>query len=279
VVKTERQHFIVFNLMVKMKYTNRTFFVSILLLFSINVFAQNPKTDIINFYAPLVHEKSLNRNNYLNKYAKQDFSVVWNYHKNDEYLGFIGDDYQRIRIKILSTAKDKKKLQTYLVKGKSAINNEIKPFQGTFTIKQIKLLTDMRWGIDDEYKNKGIKAQGVLIGEYKLYQDRNLENSGHFEGLLSALWYMTDAGEIKFDNIEFESDPYRNNQFVGIWTSYDGTKKMKSNWGDYRIPDSGDLDIGAGEFSPNKKYLKNGWESYSKALHQIENDVFNWNNK
>lgn len=258
-----------------MSIINRAFFISIFLLFSADVFAQNPKIDIVKFYEPLIFQKDLARNSYLKKYLKQDFSVVWKYHKNDESLGFIGEHYQRIRIKILSAVKDKNKLQTYIVNGKSAVDNEIKPFQGTFTIRQIKLLTDMRWGVDDEYKNKGIKAQGVLIGEYKLYQDRNLENSGFFEGLLSALWYITDAGEIKFDNIEFESDSYRNNQFVGTWTSYDRTKKIKSNWGDYRIPDSGNLDIGAGEFSPNKKYLKNGWESYSKNLHQIANDVFN----
>jgi hypothetical protein len=193
-------------------------------------------------------------------------------------LGFIGDNYQRIRIKIFSIAKDNNKPQTYIINGKSAINNEIKSFQGTFIIKHIKHLTDMHRGVDDEYKNEGIKVQGVLIGEYKLDQDRNLENSGYFEGVLSALWYINKAGEIKFDNIQFESDPYRNNQFVGIWTSYDGIKKMRSNWGDYRIPDSGDLNIGAGEFSPNEKYRKNGWESYSKALEQNLEDVFDWNN-
>jgi len=262
-----------------MKINSQTFFVLIALLFPVGILAQNAKTDVVKFYAPLILEKDLDRKNYLDNYAKRDFSVVWNHDKYDEYLGFIGDNYQRIRVKILSAVKDKKKPQTYLVKGKSAIGREIKPFQGTFVIKQIKLLSNMHSGVHDEYKNKGIKARGVLIGEYKLYQDQKLKNSGHFEGSLSALWYLTDAGEIRFDNIEFEADPYRNNQFVGTWTSYDGTKKIKSNWGDYRIPDSGDLDIGAGEFSPNKKYLKNGWESYAEALHQIENDAFDWNNK
>lgn len=259
-----------------MKYLNQTIFILTIFLFTNCVSAQNPTPELIKSYAPLLSEKGLSKNNYLEKYANKDFSAVWNYHKNDEYLGFVGDDYKRIRIKILSSVKDKEKLQTYTVKGKTAFDNEIKSFQGTFIIKQIKLLTEMRWGVDDEYKNKGIKAQGVLIGEYKLYEERKLENSGYFEGVLSALWYMTDAGEIKFDNIEFEADPYRNNQFIGTWTSYDGTRKLKSNWGDYRIPDSGDLDIGAGGFSPNSKYLKNGWKSCAENLHQIEKDTFDW---
>jgi hypothetical protein len=260
-----------------MKYLNQTIFILTIFLFTNCAYAQNPKIDLIKFYAPLISEKSFSKNNHLNKYASKDFSAVWNHHQKDEYLGFIGDDFYRIRIKILSAVKDKEKLQTYTVKGKTAIDNEIKSFQGTFTIKQVKLFTEMRWGVDDEYKNKGIKAQGVLIGEYKLYEDRNLKNSGYFEGVLSALWYMTSEGEVKFDNIEFETDPYRNNQFIGMWTRYDGTKKLKSNWGDYRIPDSGDLDVGAGEFSPNSKYLKNGWKSYAENLHQIEKDAFDWN--
>ncbi|WP_148807340.1 hypothetical protein [Campylobacter concisus] len=35
-------------------------------------------------------------------------------------------------------------------------------------------------------------------------------------------------------------------------------------WGHYRIPNSGDLDVGAGEFSPNIKYLNNGWSDFNK---------------
>ena len=35
-------------------------------------------------------------------------------------------------------------------------------------------------------------------------------------------------------------------------------------WGHYRIPNSGDLDIGVGEFSPNPKYLSNGWGNFNK---------------
>jgi hypothetical protein len=255
------------------KNINRALFILIFLLGSTNLFAQSLKVDVVEFYKPLILEKDLDTKDYVNEYARHDFSVVWRDSTNTGYLGFIGDNYQRIRIKILSIVKDNKKPQTYIITGKSAINNEIKSFQGTFVIKHIKRITKMHWGVDDEYKNKGIKAQGVLIGEYKLNQDRNLKESGYFEGTLSALWYIDKAGQVKFDDIENYSDPYRNNQFVGSWTSHNGMKKMKCNWGDYRIPDSGDLDIGAGEFSPNEKYKKNGWKSYSFD----QNDGFQWN--
>ena len=262
-----------------MKYLNQTIFILTIFLFTNCAYAQSPTPELIKSYAPLISEKSLSKNSHLDKYAGNDFSGVWNHSQKDEYLGFIGDNFHRIRVKILSAVKDKEKLQTYTVEGKTAIDNEIKSFQGTFRIKEVKLFTEMRWGADDEYKNRSIKAQGVLIGEYKLYQDRNLKNSGSFEGVLSALWYLTDEGEVKFDNIEFDADPYKNNQFIGTWTKYDGTKKLRSNWGDYRIPDSGDLDVGVGEFSPNSKYLKNGWMSYAENVHQIEKDVFDWSSR
>jgi hypothetical protein len=40
---------------------------------------------------------------------------------------------------------------------------------------------------------------------------------------------------------------------------------LPCNWGDYRIPDSGDLDNGAAEFCVNPKYQKNGWENFVAA--------------
>ena len=65
-----------------------------------------------------------------------------------------------------------------------------------------------------------------------------------------------------YDDTANEADPYRNNQFAGRYTPAPGGEKLRSNWGDFRIPDSGDLDQGAGEFSPADKYLKNGWDGY-----------------
>ena len=48
-------------------------------------------------------------------------------------------------------------------------------------------------------------------------------------------------------------------------------KSKICNWGDYRIPLCNDLDIGTGEFSPNPKYLKNGWSNYIKAYSNNSN--------
>ncbi len=154
------------------------------------------------------------------------------------------------------------------------MKDEVKSFRGIFVIKHVRLVANMHLGCDDEYKNKGIKAQGVLIGKYKLYQDRSQRNSGNFEGVFSALWYRDKTGRIRYDNIEDYADPYVNNQFLGSWASYDEANKFKCNLGDYRIPDSGDIDVGSGYFAPDDKYRKNGWQSYHR--YGDEGDVFDW---
>ena len=50
-----------------------------------------------------------------------------------------------------------------------------------------------------------------------------------------------------------------------VLSSYKTKSSKKCHWGDYRIPDCGDLDKGAGEFSVSEKYIKNGWENYKLA--------------
>ncbi len=250
-----------------MKYA--TFFlVSIFLLFSSELSAQaGSDTDIIKYYGDYIF-MNLARENVINVYKDKDFSVVWKNQNKSEYLGYIGNGFQRIRIKLVSIKKDNKKIQEYRIEGKSARDNNVSSFKGTFKINEIRLLTNMHWGCDDEYKNKGIRAQGVVIGRYELYQDKKTKNSGYFSGVFSALWYMDKKGNLKFDDIEDFGDSYRNNQFVGTWRSYSGNSAEKCNWGDHRIPDSGDLDVGTGGFAPNEKYIKNGWESFQEAHEQ-----------
>lgn len=58
---------------------------------------------------------------------------------------------------------------------------------------------------------------------------------------------------------------------MGTWTSYANNSSKRCNWGEFRIPYSGDLDIGAGEFSPDTKYLDKGWDTYYRAF--IQNDT------
>lgn len=90
--------------------------------------------------------------------------------------------------------------------------------------------------------------------------------------MLRAEYFIDKNGKVKYDDTEDCSDSYTNNQFAGTWKSYTDNIIKTCNWGDYRIPASGDLDIGAGEFSPSDKYLKYGWQSLRDCVSQSNPD-------
>lgn len=213
----------------------------------------------------ILENADLSAKEYKDSITQYDFSSLWTFTDNSLVYGFIGDNYQRIQIKITSVSKDKKNLDIYHVIGKSKVKNDICQFSGTLKIKKARLYKNMHWGIDEEYKNRGIKKQGILIAQYDFSEDSTHVNAGIFEGLLSTSWLLDRNGRLRYDDIEKNSDSYCNNQFVGSWKGYKNNYKKVCNWGDYRIPISGDLDIGAGEFSPADKYLQFGWQIYRDA--------------
>lgn len=73
----------------------------------------------------------------------------------------------------------------------------------------------------------------------------------------------------------FVADGFSNCQYEGTWTtSYKTNKIKRCNWGDYRIPNSSDLDEGCGEFIPQKKYARFGWENYILCMAiPYDNDI------
>lgn len=209
--------------------------------------------------------ENLSKKEYKDSLSKYDFGKLWTKTENKYVYGIIGANYQRIKIKILTTEKHKNNPNSYEITGKSLVRNNICSFRGIITIQSIKIYNVMHWGVDDEYKDKKIKKQGVLIAKYKLEEDSLQTHSGIFEGKLFSSWYIDKNGKLEYDSIEYNSDNYRNNQFIGTWTEYKTQKKKDCNWADYRVPNSGDLDVGAGGFSPNYKYFKFGWQTYRDA--------------
>ena len=198
-------------------------------------------------------------------FLKYNFGPLWTDPDNSFVYGFIGENYQRIRIKIILATKLKNRPDTYIVKGKSLVKDNICEFSGTIKITKVRIYKKMHWGVDDKYKKTGIKKQGILIAAYHFLEDRTQRHSGIFDGLLSTSWYIDKIGKLKYDDIEKESDSYSNNQFVGTWKGYTNKLVKICNWGDYRIPFSGDLDGGAAEFSPVDKYVQFGWQSVRDA--------------
>jgi hypothetical protein len=176
--------------------------------------------------------------------------------KRAEVLGFIGNDYRRFYIRFLSVIQNPTNPREYLVYGKTKVNETIRSFQGTITIKKSRIY---KCGDIPTYR------QGFATCDLVLYEDKKLSSTGFFKGKLTSNFIIDNKGRFRYDALMFFADGFSNNQFVGSWTSYKTNASRKCNWGDYRIPECGDLDIGVGEFSVDSKYLKNGWTNYKLA--------------
>lgn len=191
-----------------------------------------------------------------NDFVKYDISSVLTNTVNSRIFGFIGDNYQRIRIILISVIKNKDNSSQYFVYGKSMVKENICEFQGTITITNVF-----------NFKNPespGTK-QGKVIGQYLFYENPSQKHVGQFKGVFSSNWYLDKEGNLKYDDLSDVADGFTNNEFVGTWTNYQGTISKVCNWGDSRIPMSGDFDTGTGEFYPDKKYQANGWLTYVQA--------------
>jgi hypothetical protein len=189
-------------------------------------------------------------------FVKYDLSPLLTQTKNSIVFGFIGNDYQRIRIKLISVIKNKENPIQYFVYGKSMVKGNICEFQGTITITNVFYFKDA---------DKPDIKQGKAVGEYLFYENPSQKHVGQFKGVFSTNWYLDNDGTIKYDDLSDVADGFTNNEFVGTWTNYSGTMTKICNWGDSRIPMSGDLDNGTGEFHPDAKYQSNGWLTYIQA--------------
>jgi hypothetical protein len=168
-------------------------------------------------------------------------------------LGFIGDNFQRFYIRFISIIQSPANPYEYLVYGKTMVKDNICVFHGKIVIKESRIHKSAEM---PSYK------EGVAICDVVLYEDRKQPSTGLIKGQLKTNFIIDDNGQFRYDALMFVADGFSNNQFKGTWTSYKTSASKKCHWGDYRIPDSGDLDVGTGEFAVSEKYIKNGWGGY-----------------
>lgn len=190
-----------------------------------------------------------------NKFDKFDFSGILADTRTN-FLGYIGADYQRLHINFNSVKKASK--TKYIVSGEYKITAEARPFNGEIQITKIKKYANLNYGVDDFMKDK-INAQGIALVSYILKGDGGFQAKGQ----MLIKWYINSDQRLTYDDISEDEDMYANDLFCGECNV--GKAQIKPcAWGQYRIPNSGDLDVGAGEFSPNTKYLNNGWSDFYK---------------
>ncbi len=233
--------------------------VFILLLSGVNLWAQ----DYLSNY------DNLKKNNYLNQFSHFDFSQIWIDSNNERGIyGIIGENHQRIKIKILNIEKSPYNDNTYLFIGKTKVKNNIVDFNGVIKVRKILLFKHTK-----KYYGDLVKQNGVIVANYKFVEPEKQSGSGIFRGKLYSNWVIMKKtpNKVEYDDLEYSSDSFNNNVFIGSWTSYRTKKQKKCNWGDWRVPfANSEFDIGAGEFSPSDKYLQFGWENYRKAF--VEQD-------
>lgn len=232
----------------------------LIILYSSSAFCDQKSTYLHDLENPRYRFKMLKKENKIKDYLHYDFSTL--FVPKSKFLGFIGLDYKRMRIYYHSVAKDQNNDSAYQVHGSSIVGNNLCIFQGEIKIIQVREYKNMHLGVDLIFKDAGIKSQGILIAEYTFKENIEQKYSGVFKGIMTLQWYVDRYGLLNYDNISAYADGYSNNQYVGYWEQYNKMLKKVANWGEYRIPYSGDLDIGAGRFGVNPKYSQNGWEDY-----------------
>lgn len=187
-----------------------------------------------------------------------DLSPVW---INHGYIGFIGPDYQRLKVSISEVTR--KEQQTYELRGRMESPHYSCDVKGELLVLHIYPKTLKKAG--------HLKGELLydIFGVYRLTETGS--KSGRFEGfVLSEV--LTQDGRAYPCGMDEADAKFRNNQFEGVWISDDSGLQKEANWGIGRIPDSGDLDIGEQMFKPAEKYWKSGWETYEQDARDEANE-------
>lgn len=226
------------------------------ILFSLVSIVANGQSNIEQFKQLTLNNEYVDEKDIKANLIKYDFSPIFTMTSSQSIMGFIGAEYQRFQIKFVSVIKDARNPDRYLVYGKSMVKGNVCQFQGTMVIESARRVKNL------EYPDV---TSGLIFGKYVFYEDASQKHVGIFEGNFSSNWYIDKNGAVQYDDLMDGADGFSNNLFVGNWIAYGGTKPRPCHWGDYRIPLSGDLDNGAGEFYPDEKYVQNGWQNFIQA--------------
>lgn len=204
--------------------------------------------DLINLDDELKIEKSN-----IEEIKTVDLKGFWFKNSIERRFGFIGSNYRRLDMIYLSIIKNPDNPTQYLVFGKSRASDNVCAFQGFIEIEESFYIKSL------EYFSG---QSGLIVGNYTFYESPDSGHSGVFRGRFVTYWTKNEKGDFKYMELPAIEG---NNQFSGTWTGYGKTNEIITNWGDSRIPNSGDLDVGTSEFGPNKKYQEYGWDSFIKA--------------
>lgn len=196
---------------------------------------------------------------------KADFSSLI-LDQSTDYLGAIGVHKKRLVVIFSSAKRDPKHPLVYEVAGKTCVGKNVRQFKGCIILTQFVSGKSEDASGELNTKNSGVQEEGVAVGDFTLDEYEDLPATGIFKGKVLLWWFLSKKGKIEYNDGYLMADPYLNNAYIGTWTSKQTHKSQQVSWGHYRVPCAGDLDMGAGEFSPAPQYYKYGWGEYIKEI-------------
>lgn len=177
--------------------------------------------------------------------------------KRPKILAFVGKDYMRFELRMMEVFKDSINPSRYRMWGRTRHMGWARTFVGDLFIQDIKLLKN----------KKGSYSEGVLKANLFLREDSLSQGAAHYEGILTCNFLISEKGKVYYNSLSLNKAEFSNNQFVGKRIPFQKNKEVQTcNWGDFRIPECGDLDIGKERFRPNEKYLNQNWRMYKLIL-------------
>lgn len=190
--------------------------------------------------------------------------LTYRYEKSDFYsaIRFVLFSYGTIS----SAKRNPQNPLMYEIAGRTRVGKNVRQFKGSITLTQLISGKPEDTTNDLYTENSGVQEEGVAVGDFILDEYEDLPATGVFKGKVLLWWFLSKKGKIEYNDGYLMADPYLNNAYIGTWTSKQTHKSQQVSWGHYRVPCAGDLDMGAGEFSPAPEYYKYGWDEYIQEI-------------
>lgn len=163
-------------------------------------------------------------------------------------VGFLGPEYQRFELRMTSVARASDSLPVFAFAGKTRFRDTVRAVSGLAAIAEAAV-----------YPAKNGLQTGYLTARLRFTDS----DSGYFEGELTT-YFVQEQETFRYDALLYQHPTFSNNGCVGLYRRR-GLPVLPCHWGDFRVPDCGDLDVGAAQFVPNARYYPFGWERYVQA--------------
>ena len=176
---------------------------------------------------------------------------------DSSYYGAFGNNYQRIDL-IIDTIYKLENPKKYRLIGSIILKGKQVGYEGNLIITKVAQDNTDLYGMNSGSYMTNIKA------EYELIEDTLDSGSGIFKGTFNLLIHENKHSQLDYNTLDWMQDGYSNYVFNGNWISKKGNKYI-TQFADGKLT-IGDLNGGAGEFIPKKKYQENGWQSYMEQF-------------